>query len=104
MNSYRYRVTVEALTGAKGEPVEDRSLTFEVANHDDILAIAERVQAGLPFPKEDATALAIGLKLFAEVALVHRADPLFAKIRPALSEFIRELKQRGAPPPPEDLT
>ena len=29
MNSYRYKITVEALTGAKGEPVEGRSLCFE---------------------------------------------------------------------------
>jgi hypothetical protein len=29
MNSYRYKVTVEALTGAEGEPVEGRTLSFE---------------------------------------------------------------------------
>ncbi len=96
MHSYRYRVHVAALTGAKGEPVEDRNLTFEVANHDDILGIAARLQTGLPFGADESAALAIGLKLFAEVALVNRADPLFAKIRPALSEFIGELKKRSA--------
>ena len=48
MNSYRYRITVEMLTGAKGEAVEGRSLTFEAANHDDILAIVERMRTRLP--------------------------------------------------------
>ena len=60
MNSYRYKVTVEALTGAKGEPVEGLSLTFETANHDDILGIAERLQNGLPFAADESAALAIG--------------------------------------------
>ena len=94
MNSYRYRVTVEALTGAKGEPVEGRTLWFEAANHDDILGIVERMQARLPFDEDTVASLGVGLKLFSEVALVQRADPLFAAIRPALGEFVQELKQR----------
>ena len=93
MNSYRYKVTVEMVAGAKGEPVEGRSLTFEAANHDDILAIAERMKARLPFDGDTAASLAIGLKLLSEVALVHRKDPLFAEVRPALSEFIGAVKR-----------
>lgn len=93
MNSYRYRVTVEMLTGAKGEPVEGRTLSFEVPNHDDILAIAERMKQRLPFDADTAAALGIGLKLFSEVTLQHRDDPMFAQIRPALKEFIGALKQ-----------
>lgn len=95
MNSYRYRITVEMLTGAKGEPVEGRSLSFVAANHDDILSIVERMRARVPFDSDTTASLAIGLKLFSEVALVHRNDPLFASIRPALGEFIRDLKQRS---------
>jgi hypothetical protein len=45
MNSYRYRITVEALAGAKAEPVEGRSLCFEAANRDDILGIVDRMRA-----------------------------------------------------------
>ena len=94
MNSYRYRITVEALTGAKGEPVEGRALTFEAANHDDILGIVERMRAGLPFDGDTIASLGVGLKLFSEVALMHRNDPMFADIRPALREFVRGLKAR----------
>jgi hypothetical protein len=94
MNSYRYKVTVEALTDAKGQPVEGRSLTFEAANHDDILAIVERMRARLPFDEDTSASLGVGLKLFSEVTLVHRSDPMFARIRPALSEFIGTLKKR----------
>lgn len=96
MNSYRYRVTVEALTGAKGEPVEGRSLTFEAANHDDILGIVERMRARLPFDGDTVASLGVGLKLFSEVALMHRADPMFTDIRTALGVFVRDLKQRPA--------
>jgi Domain of Unknown Function with PDB structure (DUF3861) len=93
MNSYRYKITVEALTGAKGEPVEGRTLSFEAANHDDILGIVERMRARLPFDGDTVASLGIGLKLFSEVALMQSNDPMFATIRPALGEFVRGLKQ-----------
>ena len=96
MNSYRYKITVEALTGAKGEPVEGRTLSFEAANHDDILGIVERMRARLPFDADTIASLGVGLKLFSEVTLMQRNDPMFAMIRPALSEFVRGLKQRSA--------
>ncbi|WP_260740367.1 DUF3861 domain-containing protein [Tunturiibacter lichenicola] len=94
MNSYRYKITVEALTGAKGEPVQGRVLSFEAANHDDILGIVERMRARLPFDGDTVASLGVGLKLFSEVALMQRDDPMFAAIRPALGEFVRGLKQR----------
>ncbi|MEG9436891.1 DUF3861 domain-containing protein [Edaphobacter sp. HDX4] len=93
MNSYRYRVTVEKLSDAKGEAVHGQSLSFYTANHDDILAIVERVQAKFPMDAGTAASLGVGLKLFSEVTLTRRNDPLFAQIRPALSEFIQQLKQ-----------
>ena len=46
MNSYRYKVTVEALTDGKGESTEGRTLSFEAANHDDIAGVVERMRAG----------------------------------------------------------
>ena len=94
MNLYRYRITVEMLAGAKGEAVEGRSLMFEAANHDDILEIVERMRARLPFDENTTASLGVGLKLFSEVTLVHRMDPMFASVRPALGEFIRGLKKQ----------
>lgn len=96
MNSYRYKITVEALTGARGEPVEGRSLCFEAANHDDILVIVDRLRARLPFDENTIASLGVGLKLFSEVTLAQRNDPMFAMIQPALNEFVRGLKQRSA--------
>jgi hypothetical protein len=95
MNSYRYRITVEKLAGAKGEAVQGESLSFEIANHDDILAIMEHMRSRLPFGADTVASLGLGLKLFSEVALNHRDDPMFAEIRPALGGFIRQLKQKS---------
>src|ERR1700761_4382500 len=103
MNSYRYRITVEALRGSKGEPVERPTLSFEAANHDDILEIVERMRARLPFDGDTVASLGVGLKLFSEVALMQRNDPMFAMIRPALNEFLRGLKQRSTEEQPKNL-
>jgi hypothetical protein len=103
MSSYRYKITVEALTGAKGEPVEGQTLSFEAANHDDLLGIVERMRARLPFDGDTVASLGIGLKLFSEIALMQRNDPMFAMIRPALNEFVRALKQRSAEELPKNL-
>ena len=82
------------LAGLEGQSGDGRSLIFEAANHDDILAIVERMSSQLPFDSNTAASLGVGLKLFSEVTLVHRHNPLFANVRPAVGEFIRELKQR----------
>ena len=94
--NYRYRITVEALTGAKGEPVEGRTLTFDASNHDDIVGIAEKMRTRLPFDAHTTAALGVGLKVFSEVALMHRHDPVVASLRPVLNEFAREVKKGSA--------
>jgi hypothetical protein len=103
MNAYRYKITVEALTEAMGEPVEGRSLCFEVANHDDILGIVDRLRARLPFDESTVASLGVGLKLFSEVTVTQRNDPMFAMIQPALNEFIRGLKRRSVDEAPLSL-
>jgi hypothetical protein len=96
MNSYRYCVTVEKLSDARGEPVHGQSLSFYAANHDDILAIVEKLQTRLPLDAGTVASLGVGLKLFSEVALVRKDDPMFAEIRPAIRDFIMKLKETSA--------
>ncbi|HEY0161817.1 MAG TPA: DUF3861 domain-containing protein [Edaphobacter sp.] len=93
---YRYRITVEKLTDAKGEAADGQSLSFYASNHDDILAIVNRLEEKLPMAAGTVASLGVGLKLFGEVALMHRNDPLFSEIRPALAAFIQQLKQLPA--------
>lgn len=92
MNSYRYRVTVEKIADARAQPVSGQSLTFEAINHDDLFPIVDRFLNRLDFDEDLIQQLAIGLKLFSEVALIRKDDPLFADIRPAIRDFIMQFK------------
>ncbi|HUC60871.1 MAG TPA: DUF3861 domain-containing protein [Alphaproteobacteria bacterium] len=94
LRQHRYRITVEHLASPREDEAPRAPLAFEAANHDEIISIAERVRGRLDFPPEEAAALAIGMKLFGEVMLAHRDDPLFAELRPAWRAFIATLKAR----------
>jgi hypothetical protein len=100
MKQHRYRITLEHLADAQGNPSSRAPLRFEAGNHDDIIAIVERMQArnDLPLSADSAAALALGLKLFGEVMLENREHPLFAAFRPHYREFIKELKKGSATP------
>lgn len=92
MKQHRYRVTLEHLADAQGTPSSHEPLRFEVGNHDDIIAIVERMRSRGDFG-ESAAALGVGLKLFGEVMLENRDNPLFASFKPHFSEFMKELKK-----------
>ena len=79
MNSYRYKITVEALTGAKGEPVEGRSLTSSMRRTmTTFWGLWRGCALGCRLMLIQPRALGVGLKVFSEVALMHRNDPMFA--------------------------
>ena len=97
MKQHRYRVTLDHLADAKGEPsTYDAPLRFEVGNHDDVFAIVERMRTRNDLAPDAATALAVGLKLFSEVMLEHRGHPLFAEFAPHFRDFMKTLKQGPA--------
>lgn len=96
MKAHRYRIRVEALSRPDDGRHDEDALSFEIANHDDVLAIVDRVRAAGTFDRNEAAALAVGLKLFAGVMLRHRHDPLFAEVQPTMRVFIGNLKARIA--------
>ena len=96
MRAHHYRIRVESLAQSDGIDGDLAALSFEVANHDNLFAIVNRINAAKAFDHDDATALAIGLKLFTGVMLQHRHDPLFADVQPAMRAFIGNLKSRVA--------
>jgi hypothetical protein len=96
MKQHQYRVTLEHLADADGTPSTDAPLSFAVGNHDDILAIAERMRRRGDFAEDSATALAVGLKLFGEVMLENKDHPLFADFKPHFQQFMKELKKGPA--------
>jgi hypothetical protein len=98
MKQHRYRVTVEHLADENGEPAaHDRPLPFEVGNHDDIFAIVERIVERLrrrgDFNDDAAAAFGLGLKLFSEVMLENKENPLFSSFPTHFAQFMKELKK-----------
>jgi hypothetical protein len=86
-----YRITVRSLApDAAGEP-----LSFDVINHDEIIGLIDRVVAKEVLPESEVAEFTIGLKLFGEVVLRHRGDPLFAEFFPQFSAFMKRLKKSG---------
>lgn len=95
MKQHHYRITVEHLELPDGSaPAQPATLTFEVGNHDDILSIVNRIKQRGDLPAEQATALAVGLKLFSEVMLHNRTLPLFADFMQPFKSFMQTLKQK----------
>lgn len=94
MSAHNYRVTLDYLGGKHAGPETHAPLQFEAGNHDDLFMIIERAQTAGITDKDEAAALALGLKLFGEVLLKHRKDPLFSALQPAFVEFIGAFKQR----------
>lgn len=94
MAQHRYRVTLEHLADTQGESLPPgKSLQFEVENHDDIFSIVERLRGRGDFSEDTATAFGVGLKLFSEVMLKDRQNPLFQSFEPHFMQFMKALKQ-----------
>ena len=94
MTQQLYRVTLEPL-----QPAADAthsSLAFEIANHDDIAAVVERIRGRANFDRDTACALGVGLKLFSEVMLQNRTHPLFASFLPHFQQFMKDMKRAPA--------
>ena len=87
-----YKVTLEHIHNPKGEELHTTVAT-EFDNHDNIFSIIERLQEKDLFnTKNESTEFAIGLKMFSEVMLRNRENPLFSELAPAFKEFMVKLK------------
>jgi hypothetical protein len=93
MKQHRYRITVEHLADAKGQPSSYESpLQFEVGNHDDLFLLVERVRQRQVFDEAASTAFVVGLKLFGEVLLENKNAPLSKALSPHFSEVMKVIK------------
>lgn len=96
MKQHEYQVTVKHIADAKGNPsTYPESLQFKAFNHDDIFLIVEKLQQSQLVDDESAKAFAVGLKLFGEVLLENRENPLFKDFLPQFIGFIKALKQNS---------
>lgn len=94
MSAHQYRITVEYLGGKHAGPDLHQPKVFETGNHDDIFKIMEAVEAARLFDRETSAALVLGMKLFSEVMLKHKNDPLFVEMLAAYRDYIGPFKQR----------
>ena len=91
--AHQYKLTLKYLKDSKGESISAAPIELTFNNHDDIFSIIERQKNKNLFgDKQQATEFAIGLKLFSEVMLKNRKDPLFEELAPAFGAFMKKLK------------
>lgn len=98
MSAHQYRITVEYLGSKHAGPELHHPFIFEATNHDDIFNIINTVQASQLFERDTSAALVLGMKLFSEVMLQHKKDPLFEPMWVAYREYVGQFKQRLKPP------
>lgn len=94
MSKHQYRLTLEYLSDAQGNVPDTPPVQFVFANHDNLFAIMERLSERDDFTPETAREFGLGLKLFSEVMLTDRDNPLFAELRPQFVEFMKKLKKK----------
>ena len=93
MKQHHYKITVEHVTDAKGEPsTYDAPMIFDAYNHDDLFKVLEKIQEKNLFDEDKTKAFAVGLKLFGETLLENKANPLFKEFLPEFIEFMTKLK------------
>ncbi|MFH6993910.1 DUF3861 domain-containing protein [Flavobacterium sp. FlaQc-48] len=89
----KYHLTLSLKQYANGETEPARELGIEFDNHDEIFSIIERIKAKNIFENEsEATQFALGLKLFSEIKLKHRKNPLFEELNEVFPLFMKKLK------------
>lgn len=87
-----YKVTLEHTYNPKGDELQE-AVSVEFDNHDNIFNIIKILQEKNLFNSDSETAeFAIGLKMFGEVMLRNRENPLFSELSPAFKEFMMKLK------------
>ncbi|MWB94220.1 DUF3861 family protein [Flavobacterium sp. GA093] len=91
--SNKYYLTLSLKEYANGETAPAKELGIEFSNHDEIFGIIERIKDKNIFEDtNEATQFVIGLKLFSEMKLKHRNNPLFDELNEVFPVFMKKLK------------
>jgi hypothetical protein len=90
-----YKIRLEEVLLKDNTPAQ-KSIEFEFKNHDDIFNIIDKMQEMDVFgDKGQAVEFALGVKLFSEVLLNHKENPLFDELKPAFAKFMKKLKGKN---------
>jgi hypothetical protein len=90
---HSYRVTLQRQS-ADLSTDQDASLSFAVTNHDELFQLVKRVASLGILPEGEVAEFTIGVKLFSEIMLRHRDEPLFAELYPHFGNFMKRLKRQ----------
>lgn len=91
--SNKYYLTLSLKEYANGETAPAKELGIEFDNHDEIFEIIQRIKEKNIFENDnEATQFALGLKLFSEIKLKHRKNPLFEELNEVFPTFMKKLK------------
>lgn len=93
MSAHQYRITLEYLGGKHAGAEWHSPVSFETGDHDDLFKIIHSVQNAQLFEEDTTTALALGMKLFSEVMLQHRKDPLFEPLTADYRDYMGNFKK-----------
>ncbi|QSB28957.1 DUF3861 domain-containing protein [Flavobacterium sp. CLA17] len=89
----KYHLTLKSTQYANGETEPLKELELDFDNHDEIFEIIERIKNKNLFDDPaEATQFALGLKLFSEIKLKHRKNPLFTELNEVFPIFMKKLK------------
>lgn len=88
MAKHAFKITVEAVSDQKGNPVVATPLIFRTENHDDILAMV----AKFGIREDKQLSFLIGLKLLGESLLEDRDNPLYQEFLPHFGAFMKQIK------------
>jgi hypothetical protein len=90
-NKYYLTLSLKEYASGATEPAKELGIQFD--NHDEIFSIIERIKDKNIFEDpNEATQFALGLKLFSEIKLKHRKNPLFAELNEVFPVFMKKLK------------
>ena len=89
----KYKLRLDVLELMRPEDKVYKPIELEFGNHDNIFNIIEKMKERNRFKTEqDSVEFAIGLKLFREVMLKNKDNPLFEDFRPAFGKMMKKLK------------
>lgn len=91
--SNKYRIRLEQVSLMKEDAKLSDPIIVEFDNHDDIFKIIEIMREKNLFEeKNHSIEFAIGIKMFGEVVLKNKNNPLFEEFFPAFGDFMKKLK------------
>lgn len=89
--SNKYYLTLSLKEYANGETEPAKELGIEFDNHDEIFGIIEKIKEKNA-DQSEAVQFALGLKLFSEIKLKNRKNPLFDELNEVFPVFMKKLK------------